>query len=62
MNGERVNPVIDGKAMGEIKEWRVDPKFIRDGRLVLSWDRPTDEGQLNWRQHSRLAEVWLIKR
>jgi hypothetical protein len=61
MNGERVNPVIDGKAMGEIKEWRVDPKFISDGRLVLSWDRPTDEGQLNWRQHSRLAEVWLIK-
>jgi hypothetical protein len=62
MNGERVNPVIDGKAMGEIKEWRVDPQFIKDGRLVLSWDRPTDEGQLNWRQHSRLAEVWLIKR
>jgi hypothetical protein len=62
MNGERVDPAIDGKAMGEVKEWRVDPKFIKDGRLVLSWDRPSDEGQLNWRQRSRLAEVWLIKR
>jgi hypothetical protein len=62
LNGERVNPVIDGKAMGEIKEWRVDPRYIKDGRLVLSWDRPTDEGKLNWRQRSRLAEVWLIKR
>ncbi len=58
INGERVNPVVDGK---EMKEWRVDPKFLKDGRLVLSWDRPTDEGQLNWRQRSRLAEVWLIK-
>jgi hypothetical protein len=62
INGERVDPVIDGKAMGEIKEWRVDPKFLKDGRLVLSWDRPTDEAHLNWRQRSRLAEVWLIKR
>ena len=62
MNGERVDPVIDSKAMGEITEWRVDPRFINDGRLVLSWDRPTDEGKLNWRQRSRLAEVWLIKR
>ena len=62
MNGERVNPVIDGKAMGEIKEWRVDRKLLKDGRLVLSWDRPMNEDRLNWRQRSRLAEVWLIKR
>ena len=62
INGERADPVIDGKGMGEIKEWRVGSRFLKDGRLVLSWDRPTDEAHLNWRQRSRLAEVWLIKR
>jgi hypothetical protein len=61
MNGERVDPVIDGKAIGEIKEWHVDPRLIKDGRLVLTWQRPK-EGELNWRQRSRLAEVWLIKK
>jgi hypothetical protein len=61
INGERVDPVIDGKKMGEFKEWRVDPKYLKGGRLVLTWDRPADEGGLNWRQRSRLAEVWLIR-
>lgn len=61
MNGERVQPAIDGKQMGEFKEFPVDPKFIKDGKLVLTWDRPTDEASLNWRQKSRLSEVWLIK-
>jgi hypothetical protein len=61
INGQRVDPVVDGKGMGEFKEWRVDPKYLKEGRLVLSWDRPTDEGGLNWRQRSRLAEVWLIR-
>ncbi len=59
INGERVDPMNDGK---EMKEWRIDPRFLKDGRLVLSWDRPTDEAHLNWRQRSRLAEVWLMKR
>ena len=31
------------------------------GKLTLTWDRPLDEGHLNWRQHSRLAGVWLLK-
>jgi hypothetical protein len=47
--------------MGETSEWRVNPRFIKNGRLVLTWDRPTDEAGLNWRERSRLAEVWLIK-
>jgi hypothetical protein len=61
MNGQRVDPSIAGKGMGEISQWGVDHRFIKNGRLVLTWDRPTDEAGLNWRQHSRLAEVWLIK-
>jgi len=62
---------IDGEAvyelpakevkMGEVQEFPVPKRFLEDRKLVLTWDPPTDEGHLNWRQHSRLAEVWLIK-
>jgi hypothetical protein len=61
IDGERVSPVIDGKQMGEFKEFAVPAACLKDGKLVLTWDRPTDEGRLNWRQKSRLAEVWLLK-
>lgn len=62
INGERVEPAIDGKAMGEIKEFPVAPKDLKGGKLVLTWDRPTNEGHLNWRNRSRLAEVWLVRK
>ena len=62
INGERVAPTLDGKEMGERKEFPVDPEFLIEGMLVLNWDRPTDEGHLNWRRKSRLAEVWLLKK
>ncbi len=62
MNGERVAPTLDGKQMGEFKEFPVDPKFVKDRTLRLTWDRPAGEEGLNWRQRSRLAEVWLIRK
>ena len=62
INGERVTPSLDGREIGEKKEFPVDPKFLKGGRLVLTWDRPADEGELNWRKRSRLAEVWLLKK
>ena len=62
INGERVQPSVDGKEMGEKKEFPVDPRFLKDGKLVLTWDRPTDEGHLNWRKKSRLSEVWLLRK
>jgi len=61
IDGERVSPSIDGQEMGEFKEFPVDAKFFADRKLVLTWDTPSDEGHLNWRQRSRLAEVWLLK-
>jgi len=60
INGERVEPTIDGKRMGEFKEFPVAAKYVKNGRLVLTWDRPINEEGLNWRHRSRLAEVWLI--
>jgi hypothetical protein len=61
INGQRVEPYLDGRKMGEFKEFRVPAAELKDRRLVLTWDVPADEGHLNWRQRSRLAEVWLIK-
>jgi hypothetical protein len=62
INGELVNADRDAREMGQVREFPVDPKFLKDGRIVLTWDPPRDEGHLNWRQKSRLAEVWLINR
>ena len=61
INGRRVQPGINTKTMGtEIKEFPVAPEYVKDRKLVLTWDPPIEEEHLNWRQHSRLAEVWLI--
>ncbi len=61
IDGERVEAPNHLVTMGETLEFSVPAEHIQDRKLELTWDRPTDEGHLNWRQHSRLAEVWLIK-
>ncbi len=61
INGDRVEPTLDGKEMGDFKEFPVAATYVKDRRLVLTWDRPANEENLNWRKKSRLAEVWLIK-
>ena len=61
MDGIRVNPTLDGREMGEFKEFPVAPEYIQDHKLVLTWDIPLDETHLNWRQQSRLSEIWLLK-
>lgn len=62
VDGQRIQPTVDGKLMGEFKEFPVPPEALRDRKLILTWDIPADEDHLNWRQRSRLAEVWLLKR
>src|SRR6185437_14524735 len=61
VNGERITPRITNKQMGESNEFVVPAEYVKGRQLVLTWDRPTDEGHLNWRDKSRIAEVWLIK-
>ena len=61
MDGEPVETTTGKVVMGENVDFPVPAEYIQDRKLVLKWNRPTDEGHLNWRQHSRLAEVWLIK-
>jgi len=61
IDGERVEPTIDGREIGELKEFPVPKSAYEDGIIVLTFDRP-HEPEINWRQQSRLSEVWLIKR
>jgi len=50
IDGEPVQPAREGRELGEFKEFAVSPESLTDGELILTWDRPTDEGHLNWRQ------------
>jgi len=61
-DGQRLQPTIDGKQMGEFKEFSVPAQHLKDRRLVLTFEIPGGEDHLNWRQRSRLSEVWLLKR
>ena len=67
-NGD-VRPRIDGRhveartystTLGEPKEYVVPPDALADGILTLTFDE-IDESDRNWRQHSRLNEVWLLR-
>jgi hypothetical protein len=61
-NGQLLISTNDVKLeIGQRKEFSVPPSLIKDGTLVLTFDPPTDEEDLNWRQQSRLSEVWLLK-
>jgi len=59
-NGQRLQPAVYGKGIGERKVFPVPARLIREGKLLLTWDT-IDEEHINWRQHSRVSEVWLIK-
>jgi hypothetical protein len=60
INGQRVLPTVDGRGIGEVKEFAVPTKALREGKLTLTFDRPS-EPNLNWREQSRLTEIWLLK-
>jgi hypothetical protein len=61
INGNRVAPTVYGKGIGEIKEFPVPPEAVHSGQIVVTWDQP-DEAHLNWREQSRISEIWLLKK
>jgi len=61
INQERVEATTYGRGIGEIKEFPVPRKAAQSGQIVVTWDRP-DEAHLNWREQSRITEIWLLKR
>ena len=60
VNGKRVDPSIYGKKMGEIKEFPVPKELIRDRKIQVSFE-DINEDDINWRQQSRVTDIWLIR-
>ena len=58
-DGERLEPVLYNKGVGEFKEFVIPQHITRDGKMRLTFDRP-EESHLNWKQYSHISDVWLI--
>ena len=61
INQNRVTPTAYGRGIGEFKEFPVPQDAVQSGQIIVTWDRP-EEAHLNWRQQSRITEIWLLKR
>jgi len=59
VDGERIEPTLYNKGMEEFKEFQLSPKYVKDGKLSISFDEP-EESKLNWRQHSKVFDIWLL--
>ena len=61
VNGERIAPTLYNKELEEFKEFQLDPRYVSTGKLVVTFDQP-EESKLNWRQQSKICDIWLLKR
>ena len=59
-NGVSLEPTRYEKGYEQFKEFPLPKDLIKEGKLKLTFDRP-DEAHLNWRQRSRVTDVWIIK-
>lgn len=63
--------VIDGKKinnpdekrieLGEFKDYLVPSESFQDREIVVKWTLPVEDLKKNWRQQSRICEIWLLK-
>jgi len=60
VDGERIDPTIYNKGYEEFKEFPLNPKYFSDGKIDVTFDQP-EESKLNWRERSKVTDVWLIK-
>src|ERR1044071_2245525 len=60
-NGQLLMSSRYGKGIGEFKEFSVPSDLIKEGSVILTFDPLPEEAHLNWRQQSRVSEVWLLK-
>jgi hypothetical protein len=61
VDGERLEPILYNKGLEEFKEFLVPQKYVSDGKIEVSFDQP-EESRLNWRQQSKVCDIWLLKR
>ncbi len=58
-DGERLTPEKERVEIGEKNFFDVPQALTADRELVLTFDTPY-EPNINWRQQSRLTEIWLV--
>ncbi len=61
VNGVRLQPTQDGRKVGDVKEFPVPRGLTSGGSITVTFDK-VDEPGVNWRQASRLTEIWLIRK
>jgi hypothetical protein len=61
VDGERLDPILYNKGMEEFKEFLVPARCVSDGKIEVTFDQP-EESKLNWRQQSKVCDIWLLKR
>ena len=61
VDGVRIAPTVYNKGMEEFKEFPLSPQYVSDGKIEVTFDEP-EESHLNWRQHSKVFDIWLLKK
>jgi hypothetical protein len=60
VNGARIAPTVYPKEMELFKEFYISGHHLKNGKLTVTFDEP-EESNLNWRQQSKICDIWLIK-
>jgi hypothetical protein len=60
VDGDRLEPLIYNKDFEEFKEFLIPQKYLSDGTIEVTFDEP-EESHLNWRQQSKVCDVWVLK-
>ncbi len=60
-NGERLKPTKYEKGYEQFKEFPLPKELIKDRKITITFDKP-DEEHLNWRQQSRVTDVWVLRK
>jgi len=59
-NGKRLKPSKYEKGFEQFKEFPLPKNLIETGVLKITFDTP-NEDHLNWRQQSKVTDVWVLK-
>ncbi|VAX15257.1 FIG01098537: hypothetical protein [hydrothermal vent metagenome] len=61
IDGQRLEPIIYNKEVEGFKEFVIPRNFVGDGKITMTFDQP-EQSRINWRNYSRISDVWLIKK
>ncbi len=51
-----------GMEIGELQEYIVPEECAQDMEITVKWSIPIEDVHKNWRQQSRVCEMWLLKK